>query len=167
VGVGKVILVIAQRLRLLSIPVYPEEKKGKKPNDFPAKYPNALALLLLLQLKKLERYNTRRGNTAGYYMGRLKNAPNVELFSYPLESIFLRFPILVSSPSDVMKNAKKAGVLLGNWYHNVIDPSGVDFRAIGYVAGSCPVAENIAKRVINLPTNIEKSEAVRVVGSLL
>ncbi len=167
VGIGKVILFFSQRLKLLSIPVYPEEKKGKKPHDFPAKYPNALALLLLLQLKKLERYNTRRGNTALYYMDHLKDTATIELLSYPPGSLFLRFPVLVSSPSDVIKNAKKRGVLLGNWYHNVIDPSGVDFRAIGYVAGSCPVAENIAKRVINLPTNNGKGEADRVVGCMV
>lgn len=165
-GIGKAILVIAQRLRLLSIPVYPEEKKGKKPNDFPAKYPNALALLLMLQIKKLDKYNTRRQNTALYYIDCLKDITRVELLSYPPGSLFLRFPILVFSPTDIMKKTKKEGVLLGNWYHNVVDPSGVDFRAIGYIPGSCPVAENIAKRVINLPTNISKRDADRILRCL-
>src|SRR3990167_1752686 len=64
---GKLLLVAFQKLRLLSLPVYPQELHGDRPKDFPAKYPNALAKLLVPQLRKLEEYSTVRKNVAAYY----------------------------------------------------------------------------------------------------
>ena len=75
----------------------------------------------------------------------------------------LRFPILVKNPNMLMSNAKRQGILLGNWYRNTIDPVGVDYASIGYITGSCPYAENISKQIVNLPTNITIEEAKRVV----
>ncbi|OGG31619.1 hypothetical protein A3A63_00105 [Candidatus Gottesmanbacteria bacterium RIFCSPLOWO2_01_FULL_46_9] len=166
VGIGKVILVLCQRLRLLSIPVYPEEKVARKPRDFPARYPNALAQLVSNQLKKLEKYNEKRKIRAQYYMESLKNTTHVELLSYPEGSIFLRFPILLSDPLSATVKAKKAGILIGNWYHNTVDPTGVNFHTIFYVPGSCPRAEHIAKHIVNLPTNISQKDAARVLKTI-
>ena len=59
-GVGKGLLFALQKLRLLGFPVYAEEKEGRRPSVFPGKYPNALAVLLVHQLKKLERFNAGR-----------------------------------------------------------------------------------------------------------
>ena len=162
VGIGKGILFVCQKLRLLSIPVYPEEKTGVRPKDFPAKYPNALALLLGNQLKKLERYNENRKNSAHYYLESLKNSANAELLTYPEGSIFLRFPVLHPNPESVIAKAKNAGILIGNWYHNTIDPAGVNFKKIHYTPGSCPRAEYTAKHILNMPTRITKKEAVRL-----
>lgn len=156
-GVGKAMLVILQRLRLLSFPVYPEEKVGRQPDDFPAKYPNALAVLLLTQLKKLERYNSRRRQTVRLYVGK----DQVEQ-----GAIYLRYPMHVDNPDIVFERAKKMGILLGNWYHNVIDPSGVGMEIIKYTKGSCPNAEETAKHIINLPTMISEKEARRVIAAL-
>lgn len=156
-GIGKAILVALQRLRLLSFPVYPEEKQGRPPDDFPAKYPNALALLLLKQLKKLERYNKQRQEVAHLYRRKGKTQPG---------AVYLRFPVPVDDPADSIEKAKKQGILLGNWYHNVIDPTGVEFGKVGYKKGSCPRAEEAAKHIINLPTRISQKDAKRVMGVL-
>lgn len=163
-GIGKLILVFCQKLKLLSFPVYPEEKRGQRPMDFPAKYPNALASLLVHQLKKLDRYNETRKNRANYYQQNVKNSVEKKSIIYPQGSIFLRFPILVDNPSAVLKKAKQEGILLGNWYHNVIDPIGVDFRSVYYHQGSCLNAEYYANHIINLPTRISSKEAMLVVG---
>lgn len=146
-GLGKVLLVLLQKLRLLSFPVYPEEKRGQKPSDFPAKYPNALAALLNRQLHKLDRYTSQRKAITKIYGG---------------QGVYLRFPMRVENPDDLRARAKQEGILIGNWYHNVVDPSGVDFRAVGYTVGSCPRAEDTARHVINLPTRIRAGEAKRV-----
>lgn len=151
-GVGKAILVMLQRLRLLGFPVYREEKLGRQPNDFPAKYPNALAILLLKQLKKLERFNRQRQEAARVY--------GSGDFSY------VRFPMQVNNPQEVIQKAKKQGILLGNWYHNVIDPTGVELVNIGYKKGSCPRAEDAAKHIINLPTRVSLREAQHVLHVL-
>ncbi len=156
-GVGKALLVAFQRLGLLSFPVYPEEKFGRQPGDFPAKYPNALALLLLKQLKKLERLNEQRRGTVSLYVPKKSILPG---------AIYLRFPMMVDDPASYIAKAKKHGILLGNWYHHIIDPTGVAYDKIGYTPGSCPRAEQAAKHILNLPTRISEKEAKRVVEML-
>lgn len=145
--IGKILLFLLQKFGLLSIPVYPEEKRGGRPSELFVKYPNALAVLALSQLKKHDQFNRVRKEIAAFYAQK------------SVDGIYLRYPMLVSNPKKIIDNAKKHGVLLGNWYHNTIDPVGVDFDAIDYKPGSCPKAENVARHIINLPTLITLREA--------
>ena len=164
-GVGKALLFVSQRLKLLSFPVYPEEKRGGKPKDFPKKYPNALAHLLELQLTKLEALNNRRKLIAGYYHAQVASLGG-RVTQFRDGSIYLRQPFIVPNPNLVISRAKKSGILLGNWYHNTIDPTGVSFENIGYRKGSCPKAEETAGQITNLPTNISEGEAKLVMDQL-
>ncbi len=143
-GIGKVLLVFFQRLRFLSFPVYPEEKIGRQPDIFPAKYPNALALLLVKQLKKLDRFTRQRKEIVKLYGG---------------QGPLLRYPLWVVDPAKITAQAKKQGVLVGNWYHHVVDPV-----PAGYTKGSCPNAEEAAIHIINLPTRISPKDAKRVMS---
>ncbi|MEK7533207.1 MAG: aminotransferase class I/II-fold pyridoxal phosphate-dependent enzyme [Patescibacteria group bacterium] len=161
-GLGKVLLVVLQKLRLLSVPVYTGEKFGAHPKDFPAQYPNALASLLLLQLTKLDRYTRVRQQNAQYYTSALAPARGSTVPAFIPGAAYLRYPVLVDKPEELCAAARKHGILLGNWYHNNIDPAGVDFRAVGYTVGSCPRAEDTARHIINLPTRIHAGEAKRV-----
>jgi selenocysteine lyase/cysteine desulfurase len=145
-GIGKLLLVFLQKIKFLSFPIYPKEKVGRQPDEFPKKYPNALAMLLLKQLKKLDRFTTQRKEISKIYGAE-----------YP----YLRFPKLVENPTRVIANAKKQGILLGNWYHNVIDPGGY-----GYTPGDCPKAEEAAKHIINLPTRILAKDAKKILDVL-
>ncbi len=142
--VGKLLLVLLQKLHLLSIPVFPVEKHGGKPNELFSKFPNALAILAFNQLRKLDRFNKQRREVSRYY-GQ--------------EGNYLRFPVLTDNPSEIIEEAKKYGVLLGNWYHHVIDPTGVDLETVGYKRGSCPKAEYVAAHIVNLPTRITVTQA--------
>jgi len=167
VGVGKVLLYLLQRLRLLSFPVYPEEKKGMRPSDFPKKYPNALATLLVRQLSKLDSYIIRRQESARIYGEILRGKKNLQLSEHREGAIFLRYPVYVTDPSAFIRLAKKDNILLGNWYHNTIDPSGVDFQSIGYVVGTCPRAERAAAHIINVPTLLTHDELTRVINQFV
>jgi len=70
--------------------------------------------------------------------------------------------MLVGDPERVRKMAKRRGILLGNWYHNVIDPVGVNWEAVKYEQGSCPKAEEAARHMINLPTRVTEAEAKQI-----
>lgn len=166
IWIGKMLLFCLQKFQLLSFPVYPEEKRGRKPIDFPARFPNALASLALEQLHKLSRYNVSRGEIAAFYRASLHSVSTITSIPEIPGSLYLRFPIYVDDSLRVIARAKRGGVLLGNWYHNVIDPNGVSFDAVGYVRGSCPNAEKTALRIVNLPTRITKAEAAHVVEVL-
>ena len=164
--IGKLILFLFINTKVLSKPVNKEELRGEMPKVFPFKYPNALAILLLKQLIKLEVYNDRRRKIADFYYKNLIKNENIVLPQKISGSIYLRFNVLMRNARNVIEKAKKDGVILGNWYHNIIDPNGVEFGKIGYCLGSCRKAEDYACRSINLPTypllNIEKVR--RVVG---
>lgn len=149
---GKFILVILQKLSLLSKPIYKEETSGGKPEIFPKRYPNALALFLLTQLQKLEIYNKRRVQIAHYYYKELSDKTNIKMPFKINGSNYLRFNIMTNKAKEIFSNAKRNKIILGNWYRNVIDPMGVNFGKIGYKIGSCPMAEKVATLSVNLPT---------------
>ena len=139
-GIGKLALVLFQKIHVLSFPVYPDEAKGIRPPVFPARLPNALAILARNQLKKLYRFNVKRQLIAKRYGTVVSGA------------IYLRYPVYVDDPDSVCRNAKKKGIHLGRWYSHVVDPSRVDLPAVGYTPGQCPVAEDVSRHVLNLPT---------------
>ncbi|MEK7129717.1 MAG: aminotransferase class I/II-fold pyridoxal phosphate-dependent enzyme [Patescibacteria group bacterium] len=164
--VGKLLLYVLQRLHLLSFPVYPEEKRGLRPSGFPAKLPNALAVLLLQQLTKLVRYNQNRRTVARQYQSLVKSKNGIRSVLWQDGAIFLRYPLLVSNPKNVIVEAKRQGILLGNWYSHVIDPAGVAYEAVGYRKGTCPNAERASGAIINLPTRIGPKQVSRVLKCL-
>ena len=164
-GLGKVLHAVFGNIGILSRALTREERYGKRPPEYPAKYPNALAGLLLCQIRKLGRFTDRRRRIARLYK---KTIPGDSLRAVPnvRGSAFLRYPLLTRSPDAVRKSVRRKGIYLGNWYHNVIDPEGVDMNGIFYRRGSCPHAEYAAKHIVNLPTNISQKDGERVVRAL-
>jgi dTDP-4-amino-4,6-dideoxygalactose transaminase len=163
-GIGKLILVMMQKLHLLSYPVDPVELLGLQPHS-PMRYPNAQATLLKHQLAKLKKYTNSRSEIVSYYTSALKNKGFV-LASLDSKASLLRFPLFVKNKDVILKKGKSEGILLGNWYSHVIDPAKCDMKRIGYTLGSCPNAERVSSEIINLPTRITLSEARRIVDVL-
>lgn len=151
--IGKLILFILQKLHLLSKPIYKEEISGGKPDIFPKLYPNALAFILLKQLEKLDEYNQKRRKIAQFYSQKLSKIQNITLPPKITDAIYLRFNIQTAKAEKILSKAKRQGILLGNWYRNIIDPRDVDYGKIGYNLDSCPKAEAAAKLSLNLPTH--------------
>jgi len=163
-GIGKVILVLLQKLKVLSIPVFPEEKSGRRPDAFPAGYPNALAYLFMGQLGKLDRYTKARIHTAKMYREAFAGSRKVHAPALASGSSYLRYTVSVRDPREIRRRAKAQGILLGNWYNNIIDPSGVDFALVGYTKGSCKNAEHLAETAVNLPTLISAADANTIIS---
>ena len=145
-SLGKGLLFLMQKLSLISWPVTKKEKQSQMDLK-PRLLPNALAVLALNQLKKLGNINRKRQQIAKIYQQAFKLSPE------PEGSINIRFPVLVDKPPQLINNAKKAQILLGNWYCPVIAPQGVNLEKIGYQLGSCPHAEAVSQKVVNLPTH--------------
>ncbi|MBI4136547.1 aminotransferase class I/II-fold pyridoxal phosphate-dependent enzyme [Candidatus Roizmanbacteria bacterium] len=148
-GIGKAVLVLFQKLKLLSFPIEKCEYTGNMPGGFLKKYPNGLAILALNQLKKLDRFNKRRISIARQYFRGL----SLKGQSLQKGAIYLRYPLQLPSRNIIVKIARKEGILLGNWYHNVIDPADCYPLSVGYTMRSCPNAEKLADGIINLPTH--------------
>lgn len=164
-NMGKAMLVFFQQLHLLSFPVTLEEKQGKLPANLIKKLPNALSYLALIQLKKITEYNQKRKDLSDFY---LRNLSQKFIIPYNKPLAFLRFPILTDEQDKIIDFFKKRGIYLGKWYSEVIDPKGVNFQKIFYQKGSCPNAEKMAKKILNLPTypTMTLDEAKRVMELL-
>lgn len=166
VEIGKMCIAFFRTLRLITLPIYTTEYKGGRPMELNTRYPNALALLLVHQLSKLDGFTKMRSDTADAYKQIIKNSKKIQTFASPHGASYLRFPILVDEPDQVSQAFKKRGILLGHWYRNVIDPKGVSFDDITYKTGGCPRAEAVSKKILNLPTRLTKVERDRVCAVL-
>ncbi len=155
--IGKIILIILQKLKLLSFPVEKSEKYGGKPEQYPQKYPNALAQLLLLQLEKLEKYNLKRKRIAEFYHDKLQSLNKITVPPGNNDAVYLRYNLFSTEAKKLMSFFRKDHIILGNWYSNTIDPKDVDYVKVGYKPGSCLKAEEAARLSVNLPTYIRLS----------
>lgn len=169
-SLGKIILNIFQVSKILSKAVHKKEKKGEIPSYFPKKLPSALASLALNQFQKLEKFNNHREKIAKIYIENLKGKFEFQKGIKNTKRVFMRFPILVNENTDeILKKARKEKILLDDgWRKTPIVPPDTDQEKMRYSFGSCPKAEEIAKRIVNLPThiNISQKEAKRIIEFL-
>jgi dTDP-4-amino-4,6-dideoxygalactose transaminase len=135
------------------------EKQGKKPENYLFKFPEILFPLLLNQLKKLEKFNEKRKEIAKIYLEKFP-------LNFEGEPIFLRFPVLIENKDYVLEKFKKENIYLGDWYRCVLDPCS-DLKIFDYKIGFCLKAEEITKKIINLPTLIDKEKAKFIIQNLL
>jgi perosamine synthetase len=150
-GIGKLLLVVLQKLHALSFPVSSKEKDGIFNPSKIKRFPNALASLALTQLQKEKNYNARRKEIVARYK-KVCDELFIEYVSTADTQNLLRFPIFVDNALAMKMYFKKKGIYLGDWYANVVDPKGSDFEKVYYTKGSCPTAELLAKKISNLPT---------------
>ncbi len=129
------------------------EKNGLMPQSYLAKFPNVLFPLLENQLKKLEKFNEHRKKIANIYL-------EANLFDLNLtdsEPIFLRFPVFSENREKILDNFKRENIYLGDWYTSVLAPK-CNLMLFNYQF-DCHQAEEISKKILNLPTHIDVSEA--------
>jgi len=163
---GKLMLFLLQKFGILSKAVYWEEELGQKPKVFPAKLPGAFSILALNQLHKLDRFNLHRKEIANIYFQKLKSS-GIKLPNKNKGSIWVRFPVVHENAKNIFNCAKRKGVLLGDWYKDVVVPV-KNLSVVNYERGSCPNAQMLAGKIINLPTypSLSKRQALEVVQLL-
>ncbi len=164
---GKYLLVLFQKMHILSKAVHWKEKIGEKPDYFPKKLPGALAILALNQLKKVDDFNNHRKKIADFYFQELKDTKYVlpEKFS-ERDNIYLRFTVRHPKAHKIIKDAWRNNILIGDWYTSPIAPDDTDEKKVYYRSGSCLNAEKMSKIVLNLPThiNISLEEAKKIIN---
>lgn len=151
-GVGKWILGISKKINLMNKVIYNPEKHGKQVIFYPSFLPNSLATILLKQFKTFDNVNKHRQEIAKLYNDKINTKKAVKPV-WSNESIWLRYTLLVKNPEKLHAIAKKQGIILGNWYNNVIAPKDIELNKSGYKLGDCPNAEKLSSQSVNLPTN--------------
>ncbi len=150
IKIGKVILAISKKISITSVIISSQEKQGIKDKHYPTKFPNALASILLNQIKNIEKIQKNRNQNAKLYIKNIKNK-NITNPQQTADTKFLRYTILSEDRDKIISIAKQKGVILGTWYNHVVTPEPQNCDLTGYIIGSCPVAEKLAKTSLNLP----------------
>jgi dTDP-4-amino-4,6-dideoxygalactose transaminase len=170
--IGRGLLAMFINLNILSKAVTAKENQGELPSYFPEKMSNALAILAINQFKKLDRFNAHRKEIARVYESLLINKKEFKVIfkkDGDREVVFLKYPILNVNPSKVVREARKKGIYLNDgWFGSAIVPPLTSLEKVCYIPTSCPKAEEVAKRIICLPThiNISREDAKAVFDCL-
>jgi perosamine synthetase len=144
----------------------PEEARGLRPLRYELRLSNAQAAVGLEQLRRLGRNLAHRRAIADLYVRLLRGRGVLDVISTAHEPAFVRFPVLVRDRERAAAAAAPSAVL-GTWFTSVLEEA-ADAELIGYELGSCPNAEELARRLVNLPTHgrVRPSDARAVVEAL-
>jgi dTDP-4-amino-4,6-dideoxygalactose transaminase len=162
--IGKTIHFLAFKLGLIHKATTKDEKEsGEMPKHIKSKMPNVFAKLALNQLEKIELLNKKRIEFAKLYKKGLKSIDKgrIQLQDWKEggEVYPIRYPVLVKNRAELLKFAEDQGILLGHCYDVPIAPKEVNQVNTGYKSGSCSNAEEICKKVVNLPVNVNITES--------
>ena len=164
--IGKYLLVLAQKVNILSKAVHFKEKRGERPSYFPRRLPNALAILAVNQFNKIEKFNAHRKLIAQKY----RNTFEESMFQVPpnTNQTYLRFTLKHPRAHKIIRYFWENNILIGDWYTSVLAPKDTNLEKLYYQRGSCPKAESLATMTFNLPThiNISDKDADRIIALL-
>lgn len=152
---GKIILKLAKNFNIFNKIIYKKEKIGEQVNFYPAKLANSLAQILCEQINEIEIIIKHQQKISEIYNQRISNQ-SIDLPWREAEvsgGVCLRYPLLVKNPKKLLAYAKSHGIILGDWYNQVIAPKDIYMKKTDYVSGSCPRAETLAAESVNLPTD--------------
>lgn len=149
-----------QRLLRLFKLVYRTSQKeidGEIPENYPTKLNPKLACFLPHQLESIDAVIKKKQQIVSDYNRHFAHLINLNCQRSENE-ILVRYPLLFDKSITtetiqlLKEEGKKIGYQFGVWFNDVVHPSG-SYR-YGYKDGTCPVGEEIAPRIINLPVNV-------------
>lgn len=157
--IGKILHMIFNQLRLLIPEISTKEKRGEFDFLLAKNYPNVLAILLLKQLTNFDQKSKQRSIITSYYNSHFadESPHNIEK-----NMSLIRFPILVKNREKLLKTMRRRNIYLGRWYDQVVGPKPLKLDRVKYNSDSCPIAEDISKQVINLPTLVTDRQAKKI-----
>ncbi|MDP2930822.1 MAG: aminotransferase class I/II-fold pyridoxal phosphate-dependent enzyme [bacterium] len=169
-GLGKWALIFLLRTGILSKSATDREKKGIMSLKCCKRMPEPLTTLALNQFKKLERFIDHQRQIAKLYDENLTEF-GLALPPQTNGRIYLRYPLLLKNADTdkILDKARKEKIFLDDgWRKAVIVPPDTNQEKMGYRAGDCPIAEKVAKNILNLPThiNISEQKAQRIIKFL-
>jgi dTDP-4-amino-4,6-dideoxygalactose transaminase len=109
----------------------------------------------LKSLEHADRIAAKRTEICRRYAAALRGVPGVEMPCIGEQPLYW-FPVLVSHKEQLLEKARRSRIEIVPWpirapIYPLIDVGRLE--AYGYRAGSCPIAEEVAARLIGLPTH--------------
>ncbi len=161
--IWKLIIYLSRKLSLITEILTVSEKECKFKN-FNLSLPNSLAYLWINQLNKIENIIKHNIKISNIYNEWIDNKKIKHLFKTKKNELnnYYRYPIILKNENEVekfYKYFKKNNILLWKtWSLTNIVPLGTNSKKAKYIQKSCPIAEDISKRILLLPNNINISK---------
>jgi perosamine synthetase len=131
------------------------ECRGEPPNQLLGRLADIQGSLLLRQVKQLSSISERRRACGRAFAERL-GGPGTDL---PL----MWYPLQVRNRDEVITCFRKHQIQLRQW-EAPLTPANCDMARALYKWGSCPVAEEISRGCVALPTMLKEADLERVVN---
>lgn len=167
-GIGKALLALCGKLRVLVPVVTRMEKEGQMDASL-HRMPNACAALALDQLKQVQDINDHRRMLTAYYFAEGTKRGWTMLLGVKPDLPLQKFPLFTQGAEKIRRTLKAYNAYLHDgWTGCVVCPPGTDMEATGYKDGEDPDAEFAGKSILNLPTHPGTSlaEAEKLVNLL-
>jgi dTDP-4-amino-4,6-dideoxygalactose transaminase len=140
-----------------------EDRTGARPPGYEQRLSNAQASLALRQLRRLDGNVAHRQRISHVYAQRLSPLGGGPPLSHDGdEPAIVRYPVRVPDRSAAVR-AIAPHAVPGLWFTSVLEEAETPAHG-GYVDGACPVAEDAARHLVNLPTHprVTEEDAERI-----
>ena len=131
------------------------ECRGEPPNQLLGRLADIQGSLLLRQVKQLSSISERRRACVRAFAERL-GGPGTDL---PL----MWYPLQVRNRDEAIERFRKHQIQLRQW-EAPLTPANCDMARALYQWGSCPVAEEISRGCVALPTMLKEADVERVLN---
>lgn len=132
---------------------YAAELHGERSNPYPCRLGNLMAYAGTRQLERFAADLQRRQRLVEALESILP-AKGARLPVYDKQRArpsWVRFPFLVDDRDAWMSRITRLGIEPGTWLNDPIHPVGSNCDFVMYRRGSCPVAERVARTILNVP----------------
>jgi perosamine synthetase len=163
---GRITHWLGKTLALFPEEIDSGEKSNKHPTRLDCKYPYSLIPILMNEFEYF--FNFRKKNvTENVTIYQEKFA---KISKKSVNSPACRYPFLANSKIQkdiILSHLAKSNIFLGTWYDYPVSPKPQGKYSTIYMHGSCPVAEDICDRILNLPLLIEPDIATHIADQVL
>lgn len=130
------------------------------PTDYPCRLSNLQSIFGLSQLAGLgENLALRKRMVSAYFHILTKKNIDLEVPAEKRRAMTLRFSVMLKDRDTFISKHRKY-FEVGTWFDSPAIGWDGELSRIGYDAGSCPVAEQVHRHIINFPTH-QTSPAIR------
>ncbi|OPX25169.1 MAG: hypothetical protein B1H04_00525 [Planctomycetales bacterium 4484_123] len=114
----------------------------------------------LRQMRLLEANIAHRRRMRSIYDELLRQAGwDVPEIPDYMDPVLVRYPLRVADKGRAVAEAPGRFVELGTWFESPLHPAETPLELYDYHPGTCPVAEEACRQVVNLPTHPRADEA--------
>ncbi len=145
-----------------------EEHDGGMPEGYGKTMGECQAEAGLQALAGLKKGVLHRKELGRLYSCELSSKGAALMIPEGCDPVLLRYPVRVKDKDAVLLEARRRMAEVGSWFETVLHPDR-DTAKAGYVKGSCPVGEEAARHIVNLPTHPKTTtrEAKRSLGVVM